>query len=93
MQHKSYLSMMLGVSMEKEQPNLSSTHISNQAHRVVEETKKLGDEIYEEGKEQLEAFQGEIKQQSDQLIEKIREKPLAAVALAAGIGFILARIL
>ncbi|MBA3537746.1 MAG: hypothetical protein H0T84_14240 [Tatlockia sp.] len=70
-----------------------NSNLSNQANRVVGETKKLGDELYDHGKDQLKSIQDDLSHYSEQLTKKIHQKPLASVLWAAGIGFVLSKIL
>lgn len=67
--------------------------ITEQADQVYQEAKKLGGQIYDEGKNQLDHLHGNIKGHSDKVVQKVHESPLSALAVAAGIGFILGRLL
>jgi ElaB/YqjD/DUF883 family membrane-anchored ribosome-binding protein len=70
-----------------------SPHLAEQTHRILDETKKLGNQIYDEGRHKVEELQDEIRKNSDMLIEKVQEKPVQFLLIAAGIGFILSRLL
>jgi ElaB/YqjD/DUF883 family membrane-anchored ribosome-binding protein len=73
--------------------NPSQSPIGDQTNRVLDEAKKLGTEIYEEGKNKVEDLQGNIKENSDKLLQHIQEKPLHSVLIAAGVGFLISHLL
>lgn len=73
--------------------SFTSPEVNKQTHRVIDETKKLGNEIYKDGKHKLDQIQDDFEAQSDKLVQKIHEKPIASMLWAAGIGFILAHLL
>lgn len=67
--------------------------VADQTQRVLNETKKLGNQLYEEGKHKVDAVQANIRQSSDDLIQKVHEKPLHSLLIAAGVGFLLAHLI
>lgn len=81
--------------MEKNNVGLSNntTPVADQANRVIDETKKLGNQIYEEGKDKLDEFQGNIKESTNKFMDKVHAKPLQSLLIAAGVGFLLSYLL
>ncbi len=67
--------------------------IAAQANHVLDEAKKLGSQIYGEGRERFDELQEGIKHRSDNIAHKVHERPLSSLLVAAGIGFVLARLL
>lgn len=59
-------------------PSNDSTPVADQTNRVLDETKKLGNQIYEEGKGKFDELQGNIK-----------ERPFHSLLIAMGVGFLL----
>jgi len=67
-------------------------HIGEVTNQLLKDAKKLGSEIYGEGMEKFNGLQHEIKQYSDQFSHKVHQRPLTALCLAAGVGFVLSRL-
>lgn len=78
-------------------PNGPSANISEQANEVLMEAKKLGSTIYSEGKEKIESKMGALQEglteQSDKIVQQVHENPIYALLIAAGVGFLLAKLL
>lgn len=70
-----------------------NNNISDQTQQVITEAKKLGSQIYDEGKERFDDMQREVKKQSDHLSHKVHQNPLSSLLIAAGVGFLLAKIM
>lgn len=68
-------------------------HVADVANKsvsdVLHESKKLADALYQDGLEKMDAAQTDVKQYADELLDKVREKPLKAVLIAGAIGFVL----
>ena len=61
--------------------------------RVYNDSKRVANELYEEGKNRVDEAHQSIKEYSDQLATKVNEKPLVSLLVAGGIGFLLSAIL
>ena len=68
-------------------------HVKEAASELLNESKKWAQEVGEEGLNKVNQAQDDIKEYSDQLSRKIQENPLASVLIAAGIGFLLSKIM
>jgi ElaB/YqjD/DUF883 family membrane-anchored ribosome-binding protein len=68
-------------------------HLEAAASELVKEGKKKINEYYKEGKHKACEIEENIKDNTDQLLRKIQENPLASVLIAGGIGFLLSKIL
>ncbi|KTD24538.1 MULTISPECIES: hypothetical protein [Legionella] len=76
-------------------PNRHESHraeIAEQADHVYHEAKKLGEQIYDEGKHRFDELHENVKGHTDKIAHKVHESPLSSLLMAAGIGFILARL-
>ena len=73
--------------------NSKKAHVSEAATELLDETKKLANELYEEGLKKLELAQKEANSYSDELLEKVREHPLKAILIAGGVGLVLSALL
>jgi ElaB/YqjD/DUF883 family membrane-anchored ribosome-binding protein len=70
-----------------------SSHVAEAASELINEGKKLAQELYEEGMHKVGDVQDHTKEYTDDLIKKVREKPLASILIAAGVGFLLSSLL
>jgi len=68
-------------------------HISEAASELLSESKKLANDIYEDGLDKMSEAQRTAKEYSDELIVKVQKNPLTAVLIAAGVGYILSSLL
>lgn len=73
--------------------NSDKSHIREAASDLLNESKKYANELYQEGLNQVNVAEDNVKEYSDQLLKKIQENPLTAVMIAGGIGFLLSKIL
>ncbi len=78
-------------TMKNDHPQKSN--VSDAANDLLNESKKLANELYEDGLTKLNEAEQQIKNYSDQVIIKIQEKPITSLLIAGGIGFILSRLL
>ena len=70
-----------------------SAHIREAATDLLNEGKKMANELYAEGVHKVCETQDTVKEYSDDLLEKVKENPLASVLIAGGIGFLLSALL
>lgn len=76
--------------------NNSSTnksHVGDAATELLNQGKKLANELYEDGLNKVSEAEDNLKEYSDELIKKVRANPVASVLIAGGIGFLLSRLL
>jgi ElaB/YqjD/DUF883 family membrane-anchored ribosome-binding protein len=71
----------------------AKSHLEAAASDLLHEGKKKVNEFYEEGKNKAYEVEENIKDNTDKLVRKIQENPLASVLIAGGIGFLLSKIL
>ncbi|MBA2655915.1 MAG: hypothetical protein H0U70_02910 [Tatlockia sp.] len=62
------------------------------ADALYQQVKSKANEMYEGGKQTVSEAQDQLKHQTENLAEHVREKPLASLLIAGGIGFILSAI-
>lgn len=68
-------------------------HLEEAASQLLTEGKKKVNQLYEDGVNKANEVEENIKEQSDRLLKKIQENPLASVLIAGGIGFLLSRLM
>ncbi len=69
------------------------SHVADAAGDLVNEGKKLVNELYEDGLKKVSNAEDNIKEYSDELLVKVKENPLTSVLIAAGVGFLLSSLL
>ncbi|WP_133128094.1 DUF883 family protein [Legionella nagasakiensis] len=84
---------MDNVNKKHPESNSNKSHVGEAASELLKESKKLAHELYEEGLHRVEDAQKNVKEHSDQMLEKVRKNPLASILVAAGVGFLLSSIL
>ncbi|CAM2916641.1 hypothetical protein [Legionella worsleiensis] len=67
-----------------------SAHVAAAAEELLHEGKKFAREVYHEGVNKVADAEETVKEYSDKLVQKIQEKPLTSVLVAAGVGMLLA---
>lgn len=79
------------------QADQNKSHVSDAACALLNEGKKFVNEVYVDGLNracQAEAdIEANLKEYSDELVNKIQKNPLSAVLIAGGIGFMLSVLL
>lgn len=80
-------------SETKSHEHARKSHVSDAANDLLNESKKLANELYEEGLNKIGDAELQIKAYSDSFTKKIVEKPLTSLLIAGGIGFIISKIL
>lgn len=76
-----------------EKADKKASHVREAAADLVNESRKLGQEFYEEGVHKVHQAEEQIKVYSDDLLKKVQENPLRSVLIAGGVGFLLAALL
>ncbi|HHF7345935.1 TPA: hypothetical protein ACPSKE_002004 [Legionella feeleii] len=71
----------------------SKAHVGEAANHLLNEGKKLANEVYEDGLNKLEDVQDELKVYSDELLKKVQKNPLTSLLIAGGVGFLLSLLL
>lgn len=79
-------------SINQNQYKGSSTKSEGTQH-IINDGKKLASDILEEGKNKWSHIESDLKEYSDQIAQKVNEKPIKSLLIAGGIGFILSRLL
>ena len=69
------------------------SQVSDAANELLNESKKLANELYEDGCSKISEVEQQLKDYSDRVVKKIQEKPLTSMLIAGGIGFILSKLL
>lgn len=72
--------------------NKPKSTVSTAANDLLNESKKLATELYEEGFNKLSETELQLKNYTDNFINKIKEKPLTSLLIAGGIGFLLSKL-
>ena len=73
--------------------NSKKAHVRDAAVDLLNEGKKLGNELYEEGTHKVHQTEELLKEYSDDVLKKVQEHPLRSVLIAGGIGFLLSVLL
>lgn len=73
--------------------NSHKSNIGDAANDLLSEGKKLANELYEDGCAKFNDAEQQLKDYSDSFSKKIQEKPIASILIAAGIGFLLSKLL
>ncbi len=73
--------------------NPKKSHLSDAAEDLIKEGKKFANEVYQQGVDQVTNTEELVKDYSEKLVQKIQEKPITSVLLAAGVGILLASFL
>lgn len=70
-----------------------NSHVSEAANELLNESKKMANELYQESINKVHEVQNHIKGYSDELATKIQKNPLKSMLIAGGVGFLLSVIL
>ncbi len=71
----------------------AQSRVTEKASELLKEGKNLAGEYYDEGVDKAKHAQDNIKEYGEDILGKIREKPLTSVLIAGGVGFLLSAIL
>ncbi len=81
-------------NMNKNQTSRTQrAHVADAASDLINESRKLANEIYDEGLNRVSQVEDDVKEYTDSLLKKVQENPLKAVLIAGGVGFLLSKIL
>lgn len=80
-------------STQSENISYQKSQVGDAANELLNESKKLANELYEEGINKLSEAEQHFKEYSELFAKKIQEKPLTSILIAGGIGFILSKFL
>lgn len=67
--------------------------VNEAAANLLNESKKMANELYNDGLNKVCEAEDQMKEYSEHLIKKVKENPVSAVLIAGGIGFLLSKIL
>ncbi len=73
--------------------NSSKSKISDAANELLHESKKLVNEICEDGRVKINEAEQQLKEYSERFTKKIQEKPFTSLLIAGGIGFLLTKLI
>jgi ElaB/YqjD/DUF883 family membrane-anchored ribosome-binding protein len=72
--------------------SMRESSLNDAASTLLNDSKRVASELYEEGKNRVSEAQNNIKEYSDQIARRVNEKPLMSLLIAGGIGFLLSAI-
>ncbi|MDI9819030.1 MULTISPECIES: hypothetical protein [unclassified Legionella] len=67
----------------------SNSHLKEKAGELLQESKKLVNELYHGGKDKMVATGDNLKEYSGLVVQKVRQRPLSSLLLASGVGLII----
>lgn len=70
-----------------------TSNLSEAASDLLKDGKKVANGLYEQGKHRVTEMQESIQVYSNELAKHVHTRPITTILIAAGIGFILARLL
>ena len=79
--------------MNKNDGRNTRSHVGEAANNLLEEGKKLANELYKDGLNKVSEAEDNVKEYSDELLKKVQENPLTSILIAGGIGFLLSTLL
>lgn len=65
------------------------SQVESAANDFLSDGKKLANALYENGMHKLDKAEDQVKEYSDELLNKVQRHPLTSVLIAAGVGFLL----
>ena len=77
----------------KDNGHNKSAHVGDAASELLNDGRKLANELYKEGLNQVNEAEQNVKEYSDELLKKVQENPLTSILIAGGIGFLLSTLL
>lgn len=80
-------------ALNKKHIDNQKAHVAEAASELLNEGKKLANELYQEGINKVNEAENNMKQYSDQLVKKVQENPISSILIAGGIGYLLSKIL
>ena len=80
-------------NINKKHRSNETSHVADAASDLLNEGKKLANDLYEQGLNKVGEAEDNVKEYSDELLNKVQQNPLSAVLIAGGIGFLLAKLL
>ncbi len=84
---------MDALKSSKSKHNSNKSQVSEATTGLLDESKKMAHELYEEGLKHVDAVQKDVLHYSDDVLKAVRENPLKALLIAGGVGFILSALL
>lgn len=71
----------------------NKAQLSEVAAELLNETKKYARDAYESGLKKVDLTQDDVKEYSDELLEKVKQHPLKAILIAGAAGMILSALI
>jgi ElaB/YqjD/DUF883 family membrane-anchored ribosome-binding protein len=78
---------------QKQNAHAQHSHVAEAATTLLNESKKLASELYEDGLKKVGVAQDDLQHYSDELLDKVRKNPLKSILIAGGIGVLLSALL
>ncbi|ASQ45832.1 hypothetical protein [Legionella clemsonensis] len=69
--------------------NSRESHLGEAASVLLNDSKKVANELYEEGKHRIYEVQSNIKNYSNRIADRVHHRPFISLLVAGGVGFIL----
>ncbi|KGP62662.1 hypothetical protein EP47_10575 [Legionella norrlandica] len=73
--------------------NNDKSDVGKAAADLLNDGKKLGNALYEQGVDRVHEVEDNLKDYSDKILKKVQQNPLTSVLIAGGIGFLLSSLL
>lgn len=81
--------IMDATNQQKLNKTLNNTHVMEATSDLMNDGKKLANELYDVGVGAVETVQNEAMEYTDELLQTVRKNPLKSILIAAGVGFLL----
>ncbi|KTD16055.1 hypothetical protein [Legionella jordanis] len=73
--------------------SMRESGLGDATNTLINDSKRVANELYQEGKSRVNEAQSNIKEYSDQVAQKVYQRPLMSLLIAGGVGFILSALL
>lgn len=84
---------MNGQKQSTPNQNVHTKSIKESADQLLDDSKKLVDDMYDDGLKKVGSVQKEALDYAKELLEQVRANPLKSALIAGGIGFLLSVLL
>ena len=79
-------------STDMKNESSQKSRVGDAANDLLNESKKLANELYEDGCGKLSDAEQHLKDYSEHFTRKIHEKPFTSLLIAGGIGYLISRL-
>lgn len=77
----------------KEKTGQIYSEVKDKLEETGEKIKDKAEELFDEGREQFVNLEQSAAEYGEQVIDKVRERPVTSLLVAAGVGFLLSKLL